>query len=111
MNYFLRIIVVLIISITMMSCASNGTKIEKSNVEKIVAGKTTKTEMITVFGNPLSQSFNSDGKLSMIWFYVYVGPFGTGMEQQNLAVLFDDNEVVEKYNLVDGGSNMVRFGR
>jgi outer membrane protein assembly factor BamE (lipoprotein component of BamABCDE complex) len=111
MNYFLRIIVVLIISITMMSCASNGTKIEKSNVEKIVAGKTTKTEMITVFGNPLSQSFNSDGKLSMIWFYVYVGPFGTGMEQQNLAVLFDENEVVEKYNLVDGGSNMVRFGR
>lgn len=95
----------------MMSCASNGTKIEKSNVEKIVAGKTTKTEMITVFGNPLSQSFNSDGKLSMIWFYVYVGPFGTGMEQQNLAVLFDENEVVEKYNLVDGGSNMVRFGR
>ena len=111
MNYFLRIIVVLIISITMMSCASNGTKIEKSNVEKIVAGKTTKTEMITVFGNPLSQSFNSDGKLSMIWFYVYVGPFGTGMEHQNLAVLFDENEVVEKYNLVDGGSNMVRFGR
>ena len=111
MNYFLRIIVVLIISITMMSCASNGTKIEKSNVEKIVAGKTTKTEMITVFGNTLSQSFNSDGKLSMIWFYVYVGPFGTGMEQQNLAVLFDENEVVEKYNLVDGGSNMVRFGR
>ena len=96
----------------MMSCASNGTKIEKSNVERIIVGKTTKTEMIATFGNPLSQSFSSEGKLSMIWFYVHVGAFGYGMEQQNLAVLFNKNEVVEKYNLIDGGGlNGLRLWR
>ena len=111
MSYILKIITIFIMSITIMSCVSNGTKIERSNVDQIVQGKTTKTEMITTFGNPLSQSFGPEGKLSMIWFYVHVGPFGLGMEQQNLAVLFNENEVVEKYSLVDGNSNGVRFGR
>ena len=102
MNRYLKVIVVLAVSATAVSCASRGKRIDPSDVERIVAGETTKAEMIQTFGNPLSQSFDTNGKLSMIWHYVFVGPFGTGMKQQNLAVLFDQNGVVEKVNLVDG---------
>jgi outer membrane protein assembly factor BamE (lipoprotein component of BamABCDE complex) len=59
----------------------------------------------------MSQTFNSDGKLMMTWFYVYVGPFGTGMKQQNLAVLFDQKEIVEKFSLTDSANNGPRLGR
>jgi len=47
----------------------------------------------------------------MIWHYVYVGPFGTGMVQQNLAVLFDEKERVEKYNVINGAGQQVRLGQ
>ena len=111
MKNVLNIIFILFFSVLMASCASSGKIIEQSNVEKIVIGETSKKDMVNMFGSPLSQSFGTDGKLSMIWYYVYVGPFGIGMKQQNLAVLFDGNEVVEKYNLIDGATNGVRFGR
>ena len=46
----------------------------------------------------------------MLWSYVHVGPFGTGMKQQTLAVLFDDSGKVKKYNLVDNNNAGVRLG-
>lgn len=99
-----------ILFLLIAGCASSGTKIDQSNIEKIEQGVTTKDQMYTMFGSPLSQSYSSEGKLTMIWHYVYVGPFGLGMKQQNLAVVFDDNDVVEKYNMVGSANNGVRFG-
>lgn len=92
-------------------CASSGKQIEQTNIQKIAPGSTTKQQMLEMFGPPLSQSFGTEGKLTMLWHYVYVGPFGTGMKQQNLAVLFDQQERVEKYNLVDTTDNGVRLGQ
>jgi outer membrane protein assembly factor BamE (lipoprotein component of BamABCDE complex) len=91
-------------------CASSGRVIEQANIQKIVPGQTTKQQMIEMFGPPLSQSFGTEGKLTMLWHYVYVGPFSTGMKQQNLAVLFDQQERVERYNLVDNPEAGPRFG-
>lgn len=96
--------------LVMAGCASSGRKIEPTIVEKIVVGTTSKQQMIEMFGPPLSQSYGTEGKLTMLWHYVYVGPFGTGMKQQNLAVLFDQQECVEKYNLVDSTGNGPRLG-
>lgn len=98
-------------SISIVGCASSGTVIEQSKVQQIVIGTTTKGQMYQLFGSPISQSYGAEGKLSMLWHYVYVGPFGSGMKQQSLAVLFDQNEKVEKYNLMDTGGNGVRLGR
>lgn len=109
--FFARFISIFFIISILTACASSGTKIETSQVNKIKTGVTTKNEMMRMFGAPLSQSYNSEGKLTMIWFYNYVGAFGMGMENQSLAVLFDESEKVEKYNLVNGGVNGVRFGR
>lgn len=98
-------------AIFLSACASSGTPIEQSSVDKIVIGTTTKDQLFETFGSPMSQTFNSDGKLMMTWFYVHVGPFGTGMEQQNLAVLFDQKEIVEKFSLTNSGNNGPRLGR
>lgn len=97
--------------VAVSGCASSGKQIDHANVAKIKIGVTSKEEMYKLFGPPLSQSFGSEGKLTMLWHYVFVGPFGTGMKQQNLAVLFDQNEKVEKYNVVDNGDGGVRLGR
>jgi outer membrane protein assembly factor BamE (lipoprotein component of BamABCDE complex) len=91
-------------------CASSGRQIEQTNIQKIIVGTTSKQQLIEMFGPPLSQSYGTEGKLTMLWHYVYVGPFGTGMKQQNLAVLFDQQERVEKYNLVDNTGNGPRLG-
>ena len=98
------------IVIALAGCASSGTKIDQTNVAKIAIGKTTKTEMIQMFGPPLSQGFGPEGKLTMVWFYVHVGPFGSGMVQQNLSVLFDTQDRVERYNLVDNPNAGPRLG-
>ncbi len=98
-GFFQIILITLVILIA--GCASSGKEMSQANLDKIIVGTTTKNQMIQMFGSPLSQSYGTEGKLSMIWYYVYVGPFGTGMQNQNLAVLFDQNEIVEKYNIVD----------
>lgn len=99
-----------IVFFALAGCASSGRQIEQANIQKIVVGTTTKQQMFEMFGSPLSQAYGSEGKLTLLWHYVYVGPFGTGMKQQNLAVLFDQQERVEKYNLIDNAGNGVHLG-
>lgn len=106
--------VYLIMSVLLMGmlsgCASSGRKMEQLDLQQIAIGTTTKDDMIRLFGSPVSQSYGTEGKLTMLWHYIYVGPFGVGLKQQSLAVLFDQQEKVEKYNLVDGTVNGVRLG-
>lgn len=92
-------------------CASTGQQIDQSSVDQIKIGTTTFDDMLTIFGSPAYQSYGSDGKLSASWMYVYVGPFGTGMEQQILSVLFDDAKRVEKFNMANGRPDGPRLGR
>lgn len=91
-------------------CASNGREMSQENLDNIVIGTTTKDQMVAMFGPPLSQSFSTDGKMTMLWYYVHVGAFVSSMRQQNLAVLFDENEVVEKYNFVNNNDG-ARYGK
>lgn len=91
-------------------CASSGTKIDQDVVAQIQPGQTTKQELITNLGAPLTQSYDSDGNLTMIWHYVHVGPFGMNSKQQNLAVVFNDDGTVSKYNMIDGANPGARIG-
>jgi outer membrane protein assembly factor BamE (lipoprotein component of BamABCDE complex) len=88
--------------LVLAGCASNGQPIDQQQVQQIKKGETTYAEMVQRFGNPLSQSFTSEGQLQAIWFYVFVGPFGAGMKQQNLTVLFDKDDRVQRYVMTDG---------
>jgi len=111
MRRFLIYILAAVSFLAIAGCASSGTKIDQANIQKIKPGTTTKQQMLEMFGAPLSQSYGTEGKLTMLWHYVYVGPFGTGIKQQNLAVLFDQQDRVEKYNLVDNTGNGVRLSQ
>lgn len=55
---YLKLILVLFVAVSFISgCAGKlGTKIEASNVSKIVKGKTTKKEILDTFGKPYSWS-------------------------------------------------------
>jgi len=102
-----------IVAATMViaGCASAGREIQQASIEKIVPGTTTRAEMLALFGAPLSQSFGTEGKMTMLWHYTYVGPFGTGMKLQTLTVLFDQQEKVEKFVVVDNNDAGPRLGR
>ena len=104
MHNYIKRTFLLITILLITSCVSIGNKIQASALEKIRIGETTKTEMIKTFGMPQSQLFVSENGLTMIWQYIYMGPFGVSTEQQNLAVLFDENEKVRKFNLLDSTS-------
>jgi outer membrane protein assembly factor BamE (lipoprotein component of BamABCDE complex) len=101
---------VCLMALMVTACASSGQKITPELISQIQVGKTTVAEMNELFGSPRSQSYGTDGKLSMTWMYVFVGPFGTGMKQQSLAALFSEDNKVEKYNVVDAAPGGVRFG-
>ncbi|WP_165856730.1 outer membrane protein assembly factor BamE domain-containing protein [Marinobacter sp. JSM 1782161] len=85
----------------LVGCASSGAKIERSEVDKITPGVTTYSEMESMFGNPISQGYNQNGMLTATWMHIFVGPFGAGMEQQVLAVVFNEDKTVRQYNLSD----------
>ena len=106
----LRIMVVCMMALMLGACASSGREITPDRISQIETGKTTLAQMNGLFGAPRSQSYSSDGKLSMTWSYVYVGLFGIGMKQQTLAALFNNDNTVEKYNVLDGAPGGVRFG-
>jgi len=96
-----RTIISILISILLIGCASSGKMMEQSKLDKITIGVTSKDEMVQMFGNPMAQGYNDDGKLSMSWIYIFVGPMGLGMQQQSLVALFNDQNIVEKYNVTD----------
>jgi len=91
------------LTVQLLACASVGTKMDATALAKIKPGTTTKTEMLEWFGSPKSQSLDTSGKLVMIWYYneaqSYI--FHVEVKQQMLSVLFDTNDVIEKYSLID----------
>lgn len=107
----MRIIFVLLITLFMSACASSGRQIDQAQVDQIKIGATSFDEMVSKFGAPMSQGYNGDGKIVASWIYVYVGPFGTGMEQQILAVQFDESKIVEQFNMTQGNPGAPRLGR
>lgn len=112
-----KIILVLITSLFLVSCASTGNQTLKTESEvsissKIQQGVTTAPEIKAMFGSPYETTY-TDGGL-MIWKYrlddmrsdavnyiPVVNWFGSSMSgtRKELVVLFDDNDVVKRVNM------------
>ena len=106
-----------ICAIAISGCASVGNETlrketESTVAQKIVEGKTTKTEVKAMFGSPLKTSF-TDGGLE-IWSYELakmsadainyvplVGLFGgtASGTKKELVLLFDDKGVVKRFSM------------
>jgi hypothetical protein len=132
MNKYKNIIAILFLSVLVTNCASGGNQSlvgqEPTQVEsKIVKGKTTQSEVIAMYGDPMETSFTAAG--TMIYNYRYDdasglnaktaasvlftwGLAGYKMEgtRLELVVLFDEDNVVKNYNFstseVDGGTGL-----
>ena len=106
----MRFLVVVLAALISVGCASSGHKIGPDKLQKIQVGQTNLSEMTKIFGPAVSQSYGSEGKLSVNWMYVHAGPFGSNLKQQVLSVLFDEHGKVEKYTMMDGSPGGVRLG-
>lgn len=106
----MRFMIVVLAAFIFAGCASSGHKIGPDKIEKIRVGQTDFAEMTKIFGPAVSQSYGSEGKLSVNWMYIHAGPFGSNLKQQVLSVLFDEQGKVEKYTMMDGSPGRVRLG-
>ena len=115
------LLVVLGFTILITGCANSGNKsvkgVSQTQVEQvIVIGETTKQNIQTVFGAPLETTYTDSGLL--IWKYQYddtsmlnletvasvyltLGLAGTKSKgtRNELVVLFDENDIVKKFNM------------
>lgn len=100
------VVSILAVLVLLVGCASSGTKMQKSDIERIEPGVTTYSEMEAMFGSPVGQGYNQNGLLTANWMYVFAGPFGVGTEYQTLAVIFNEDKTVRQYNVSKAGRPM-----
>lgn len=118
----MRLTLFLILGLLLSGCATSGTKIEQAKLTQIKEGKTTKQEVVELFGKPYMQTLGSDGKTIMFYQYTkvknratnfipVVGALSGGMdmEQDMLQFIINTDNVVEKYLYTDS-KNAINSG-
>jgi outer membrane protein assembly factor BamE (lipoprotein component of BamABCDE complex) len=109
--------VIMLSLLLLTGCASSGNKSlrkesEASVAQKIFEGKTTKDEVRSLFGSPISTTFTEGGleiwryqmakisadAVNFIPFVNMLGTSATGTKKE-LTVLFDDKGIVKRYSM------------
>ncbi len=99
------------LAIIFSGCASSGTKITQGQIDQIVQGQTTRTELLSIFGPPMSEHHNSDGTQILTWGYAYVGFAGAGTETQGLSVILGQDGKVSGFSRTGTVPPPARIGR
>ncbi len=112
MNKFFRVVVIGFILIG-VGCASSGQQINHSQIANLEKGKTTYTEVLTMFGQ-LQTVTNNGGDGTKAVDYVYTQhrvdgrtfiPFaghwlgGSQTESESLHLTFDKNDILQEYSV------------
>lgn len=95
-------ILLIIISLTLTACAT-GTKISQNFIDTLEIGKTSKSEIISNLGSPISFTYTAEGKSMASWAYFDNGAFALIPLTQHLSVLFNDKDVLEKFTMTRSG--------
>ena len=66
----------IVLTAVLSGCASSGKEITQEQVDRIVQGQTTQDQLISIFGKPMAEQYNSDGSRVLTWGYAYVGFMG-----------------------------------
>ena len=116
-NYTISALLFMILLVT--GCASIGNESlreesELSVPQKIFEGKTSKDEIRSMFGSPISTSFTDSGfeiwkyelsKMSVdaVSYIPVVNLFGTSSSgtKKELTVLFDEKGIVKRYSMIE----------
>ena len=88
-------VVILALSV---GCASSGKRFDASKVPMIVAGETTKAEILALFGEPthyFNRNASGTGE-TWHWGYAYANPIKGG--SRALTIKFDNDDVVESHS-------------
>lgn len=103
-------LLILALALVIAGCASYGTKIDSDAVSKIVKGKTTEQQVVTLLGSPMSVSVTQDGVKMLMYvhshsqakastFIPIVGAFvgGADTKTQTLQVWIDKEGLVSSF--------------
>lgn len=107
----MRIFVVLVAALLLTACASSGRPIEQSDLDQIVNGQTTRSELVGMFGRPMGETVNSDGSVILTWAYAYVGFAGIGTKTQGLSVVLGPDGKVVSHTKTGYYAEPARLGR
>jgi outer membrane protein assembly factor BamE (lipoprotein component of BamABCDE complex) len=113
MTKSILLVLALVVSAALLQtgCASSvGRQIDLSQVTRIEKGKTTKAELLQMFGSPMSVALMGDGKEALIWHYTtskvkgstfipVVGMMSGGADTQMtmLQVILNKEKVVDDF--------------
>lgn len=94
----MRAFIALALVVAISGCATSGKKISQSQLDQVVSGKTTRGELIALFGPPTSEIYSSDGTQVLGWGYAHVGFAGIGTEVQGLSMVIGPDGKVKGYS-------------
>lgn len=84
-------------------CATSGREITQSQMDQIVEGQTTRSDLIAMLGQPNSVTRNHDGTHVLGWGYAHVGFMGIGTRIQGFSVILGPDGTVQGYSRTDSG--------
>lgn len=87
---------------------TSGSRVERADVERIVRGKTTRAEVLKMFGPPTRATIAPDGREALSWEYskasaqAFVFVNSARMEDTGLTVFLTQQGVVDDYMYTAG---------
>lgn len=106
-----KIITAGILAILLAGCATSGQRITQDKMDQVINGQTTRADLITLFGAPTSETYNSDGSQLLAWGYAHIGFMGIGTEVQSLAVKVGPDGRVDGFSRTGATPQPARLGR
>jgi hypothetical protein len=83
------------------ACSTFGKPVTQAQLDQIQQGVTTKDDLLSSFGKPLTVTKNSDGTQIMSWGYAKVGFAGSSYSNQALSVVLDYSGKVASFTSSD----------
>jgi outer membrane protein assembly factor BamE (lipoprotein component of BamABCDE complex) len=91
-------VLVVVVALSLIGCATVGRKLDQSSVEKIKKGETTREEVLRLIGSPDQMTRDGNGNITMTYMYVratakpetfipIIGAFAGGANVQNQMVM------------------------
>ncbi|WPP47113.1 hypothetical protein [Pseudomonas sp. AN-1] len=100
-----------LMAMLLAGCASSGQRITQDKMDQVINGQTTRSDLITLFGAPTTETYNSDGSQLLAWGYAHIGFMGIGTEVQSLSVKVGPDGRVDGFSRTGSTPQPARLGR
>jgi hypothetical protein len=76
---------------------ANSRQLPEDQVHQIVVKKTTRAELLAMFGPTTDTNQAAEGKTWLTWHPYYAGPFGVRVDNQHLLAIVGADDKVEQF--------------